>query len=99
VHTRHPPGLLPSLILVVNPAVQYALFEWGMQRAAATKARRAARRSHLRGGPLVVRGPAKLGPGEVFLIGERVLALPQALAGCSGPSRAQGRSVIQETQD
>lgn len=62
-------GLVPSLILVVNPAIQYALFEWGMGRAAAAKARRAARQSPLRGGRLAAKGTAKLGPGEVFLIG------------------------------
>ncbi|KAI8464638.1 MAG: mitochondrial carrier domain-containing protein [Monoraphidium minutum] len=62
-------GLLPSLILVVNPAVQYALFEAGMARAAAAKARRAARRPNLRDGRLLAPRGAKLGPGEVFLIG------------------------------
>jgi hypothetical protein len=64
-------GLLPSLILVVNPAVQYALFEWGMARAARAKARAAARydgggRRAGRAGP---GGAPKPGPMEVFLIG------------------------------
>jgi hypothetical protein len=58
-------GLLPSLILVVNPAIQYALFEWGMQKAQGAKARRAAA-----GGAVAARAP-KLTTMEVFYIGGR----------------------------
>ncbi|GBF90386.1 hypothetical protein Rsub_02492 [Raphidocelis subcapitata] len=69
-------GLLPSLILVINPAVQYALFEWGMTRARAAKGRRhaaaaaaaagAARGGRAGGGAAPA---AALGAAEVFLIG------------------------------
>jgi adenine nucleotide transporter 17 len=81
-------GLGPSLLLVVNPAIQYALYEWLLAGARARKVAKAA--AAVRGGAAPRRGPlssppaalARLSATEVFLlsalakIGATVLTYP-----------------------
>lgn len=58
-------GLVPSLILVVNPAVQYMAYEWLIQRHSSYKQRRALASGAVAGSRV------KLSAGDVFLIGEQ----------------------------
>eukprot|EP00775_Hariotina_reticulata_P006943 gene6943-7161_t len=56
-------GLAPSLILVVNPAVQYMAYEWLIQRHSDYKRRRALATGAATGSRI------RLSAGDVFLIG------------------------------
>lgn len=58
-------GVLPNLILVVNPAVQYMAYEWLIQRHTTYK-----QRQLLKAGTLAAGKRAKLSAGEVFVLGE-----------------------------
>jgi len=64
-------GLGPSLILVVNPAVQYAVFERLMATSLRIKEQRLLR-SATAAQPRAGRPAVKVGPGEVFLLGEQL---------------------------
>lgn len=57
-------GLMPSLILVVNPAVQYMLFEGLMTRALKLRIKQ-----QQRTGAAPAKGTPRLGVGDVFLLG------------------------------
>lgn len=85
-------GLAPNLILVVNPAVQYMAYEWLTQRHTALKRRRL-------GLPPAAAGSSstrvKLGPGEVFLLGEPVLMMSTEGQQPVGQERQQGCSGTQ----
>eukprot|EP00882_Tetradesmus_deserticola_P008568 GHRQ01009036.1.p1 GENE.GHRQ01009036.1~~GHRQ01009036.1.p1 ORF type:complete len:340 (+),score=110.08 GHRQ01009036.1:226-1245(+) len=83
-------GLAPNLLLVVNPAVQYMVYEWLTQRHTALKQQRLARTG-------AASRRVKLSAGEVFLLGKpawgstemasvgwcHVLSGPRRLAGCT----------------
>eukprot|EP00878_Enallax_costatus_P019269 GHUV01020325.1.p1 GENE.GHUV01020325.1~~GHUV01020325.1.p1 ORF type:complete len:289 (+),score=89.62 GHUV01020325.1:238-1104(+) len=57
-------GLLPNLILVVNPAVQYMAYEWLIQRHTTYKQRQLVQAGTIAPGKRV-----KLSAGEVFVLG------------------------------
>lgn len=66
--------MAPSLILVVNPAVQYALYERLVSSSLRLKERRALAAGGgaalaARAGRTAAAAPVKLGAGEVFLLG------------------------------
>ena len=56
-------------MLVANPAVQYALFEWATQRATRAKSARAARAALRSGRPSPASAAARLSALEVFALG------------------------------
>lgn len=59
-------GIVPSLLLVVNPAIQYMLYEWMIASVLRSKAVRGAARG---GGKAAAPAVLKMSAGETFLVG------------------------------